>query len=213
MSKIRVFLVDDHYVVCEGLRRMLEQEEDLCVVGDAQTGEETLMKLRQIPADVVLLDVRLGGMDGIETLKELKASQPELKVIMLTSYGDEYLNPSIEAGATGYLLKRANRAEMVKAIHEAVQGGAPLDSLVTSSLLSQLRNPSEDPWARITPRQTQVLELAAAGLCNKEIGCRLGVKETTIKNQMTSVMQRLDANDRTHAVMIAVRKGLISNPN
>ncbi|MFQ5874253.1 MAG: response regulator transcription factor, partial [Dehalococcoidia bacterium] len=128
MNKIRVFLVDDHYVVCEGLRRMLEQEEELSVVGEAHTGEEALAKLRDTSADVVLLDVRLAGMDGIETLRELKASQPDLRVIMLTSYGDEYLSPSIEAGATGYLLKRANRTEMVKAIHEALQGGAPLDS-------------------------------------------------------------------------------------
>ena len=212
MSKIRVFLVDDHYVVCEGLRRMLEQEEGLSVVGEAHTGEEALAKLRDISADVVLLDVRMAGMDGIETLRELKASQPDLKVIMLTSYGDEYLSPSIEAGATGYLLKRANRAEMVKAIHEAAQGGAPLDSLVTPSLLDQLRNPSEYLRSRLTPRETQVLELVAAGLCNKEIGGNLGVVETTIKNHMGSILQKLDANDRTHAVTLALRKCLISNP-
>ena len=212
MEKIRAFLVDDHYVVCEGLRKMLEQEEELCVVGEAHSGEEALTKLNETPSDVVLLDVRMAGMDGIETLRAIKTSQPDLKVIMLTSYGDEYLTPSIEAGANGYLLKRANRAEMVRAIREAVQGGAPLDSLVTPRLLDRLRNTPQNPGPLLSARETQVLELAAVGLSNKKIAHQLGVTQTTIKNHMTSVLQKLDANDRTHAVTIALRKGWISNP-
>ena len=212
MKDIRVFLVDDHHVVCEGLRRMLEQEEGLSVVGDAQGGEEALGKLCDIAADVILLDVRMPGMDGIETLRKLKALQPELKIIMLTSYGDEYLSPSIDAGAAGYLLKRANRVEMVKAIREAAQGGAPLDSLVTSGLLNRLRNTPQSTGVSLSSRETQVLELVAAGLGNKEIGRRLGLTQTTIKNHMTSILRKLDANDRTHAVTIALRKGWISNP-
>ena len=143
MSKIRVFLVDDHHVVCEGLRRMLEQEEDLTVVGEAQSGEQAVAVLKVTPVDVVLLDIRMPGMDGIDTLRALKRNLPDLTVIMLTSYGDEYLSPSIDAGANGYMLKRANRAEMVKAIREAVDGGAPLDSQVTPGLINRLRNPSQ----------------------------------------------------------------------
>ncbi len=205
--------MDDHYVVCEGIRRMLEQEEDLSVVEEAQSGEEALAKLQNTTADVVLLDVKLGGIDGIETLRQMKLSYPNLKVIMLTSYGDEYLSPSIEAGATGYLLKRANRAQMVEAIHEAVDGGAPLDPLVTPSLLYQLRNPSRHEVATLSSRETQVLELVAAGLSNKEIASQLTVMQSTVKNHMTSILQKLDANDRTHAVTIALRKDWISNPN
>ena len=213
MKNIRVFLVDDHYVVCEGLRRMLEQEEDLSVVEEeAQSGEEALAKLQNTTADVVLLDVKMGGIDGIETLRQMKLSYPDLKVIMLTSYGDEYLSPSIEAGATGYLLKRANRAQMVEAIHEAVDGGAPLDPLVTPSLLDRLRNPSGHEGAKLSSRETQVLELVAAGLSNKEIASQLTVMQSTVKNHMTSILQKLDANDRTHAVVIALRKDWISNP-
>ena len=139
MNTIRVYLVDDHYVVCEGLQRMLEQEEDILVIGEAHSGEEAIEELRSVSPDVVLLDVRLSGIDGIETLKRLKTLNPDLKVIMLTSHGDEYLAPCIEAGANGYLLKRANRAEMVRAIHESVQGGIPLDSQVTPGLLNRLR--------------------------------------------------------------------------
>ena len=111
---------------------------------------------------MVLLDIRLGTMDGIETLRQLRAAQPELKVIMLTSYGDEYLSASIEAGATGYFLKRANRGEMVKAIREAVAGGAPLDSMVIPGLLNQLRNPSEVAGCRLSARVTKVLWHVAA---------------------------------------------------
>ena len=212
MSQIRVFLVDDHHVVCEGIKQMLEQEDDLTVVGDAQSGEEALLRIPDIAPDVVLLDIRLAGMDGIETLRQLKAVSPDLTVIMLTSYGDEYVGPAIEAGATGYLLKRANRAEMVRAIREAAQGGAPLDSRVTPGLLQHLRTASQTADVPLSARKTQVLQLAAAGLSNKWIGFRLGVTQTTIKNHMTSIMQKLDANDRTHAVTIALRRGWIKNP-
>jgi len=125
---------------------------------------------------------------------------------------DEYLSPSIEAGATGYLLKRANRAQMVEAIHEAVDGGAPLDPLVTPGLLYRLRNPSGHEGAKLSSRETQVLELVAAGLSNKEIASQLTVMQSTVKNHMTSILQKLDANDRTHAVTIALRKDWISNP-
>ena len=212
MSNIRVFLVDDHYVVCEGLRRMLEQEEELCVVGDAESGEEAIDRLRDNPADVVLLDGRLGGMDGIEALRKLKISQPELKVIMLTSYGEEFMSPAIEAGADGFLLKRGNRAEMVKAIHEVMQGGRPLDSLVISGLLNGLRNSSRRPEVSLSGRELQILELAAGGLSNREIAGELDITEQTVKNHITSILRKLDVNDRTHAVTVALRKGWISNP-
>lgn len=211
MRKICVFLVDDHKVVCEGLRRMLESEPDLCVVGEAQSGEQALTQMHNIAADVVLLDVRLGGIDGIDVLRKLKASRPDLKVIMLTSYGDEYLGASIEAGANGYLLKRANRQELIQAIHEAVEGGAPLDSQVTPSLLHKLREHYILLGAPLSPREREVLELVATGLGNKEIALKLGVVETTVKNHMTSILQRLDASDRAHAVAIALRKGWIGN--
>ena len=208
MSKIRVFLVDDHHVVCEGLRRMLEQEEDLTVIGEAQSGEQAVAVLKVTPVDVVLLDIRMPGMDGIDTLRALKRNLPDLTVIMLTSYGDEYLSPSIDAGANGYMLKRANRAEMVKAIREAVDGGAPLDSQVTPGLINRLRNPSQP----LSPREAEVLQLVAFGHSNKAIGFELGVSPTTTKNHLTSIMQKLDANDRAHAVTIALRKGWIANP-
>lgn len=212
MSDIRVFLVDDHYVVCEGLTKMLEQEHDIRVIGEAQSGEVALAKLRDAPADVVLLDVRLGGMDGIDTLRSLKQEHPRLKVIMLTSYGDEYLAVSVDAGADGYLLKRANRAEMVKAIHEVMDGGVPLDSLVTPGLLDRLRSATLRPVQELSPREADLLELAAAGLSNKQIADKVGISEPSVKKRMSSIMQTLGASDRTHAVAIALRRSWISNP-
>ncbi len=212
MSDIRVFLVDDHYMVCEGLTRMLEREHDISVVGEAQSGEAALERLREIPADVVLLDVRLCGMDGIDTLRGLKQEHPGLKVIMLTSYGDQYLAESVDAGADGYLLKRANRAEMVKAIREAMDGGVPLDSLVTRGLFERLRNAVRWPVQELSPREGEALELAAGGLSNKQIASKLGVSVPTVKKRISNAMQQLGAHDRTHAVAIALRKGWISNP-
>ena len=212
MSDIRVFLVDDHYVVCEGLRRMLDQEDVITVVGDAESGEEALERLQDEAADVVLLDARLGGMDGIETLREMKRSLPQLKVIMLTSYGEEFVGAAIEAGADGFFLKRGNRDEIVKAIHEVVQGGTPFDSRVIPSLINGLNRSNQSPKMGLSSRETQVLELAAGGLSNKEIARYLQITDQTVKNHVTSVLRKLDVNDRTHAVTIALRKGWISNP-
>ena len=213
MDESRVFLVDDHFVVCEGLQRMLEQEEDIRVVGEAHSGEQAIRALAHTTADLVLLDVRMSGMDGIETLRGLKSQSPDLKVIMLTSYGDEYLASAIEAGANGYLLKRANREEMVKAIREAVRGGAPLDSQVTPGLLRWLRDPLQSSGSPLSPRESEVIELAAQGLGNAAIAHDLVVTQTTVKNHMTSIMQKLNANDRTHAVTIALGRRWISNPS
>ena len=213
MSKIRVFLVDDHLMVCEGLRRMLEHEDDISVVGDAQSGEDALRRLRETRSDVILMDVRLDGMDGIETLRRLRVDAPDAKVIMLTSHGDQYLGSAIDAGATGYLLKRANRDEMIRAIREADSGGSPVDSQVTQTLFDRLRhNPLISASAPLSEREVQLLELAGAGLSNKQIAGRQGVAEPTVKKRMSFVMQKLDANDRTHAVTIALRRGWIGNP-
>ena len=212
MSKVRVFVVDDHYVVCEGLKRMLEHEEDLDVVGDAESGEEVLDRLRVTPADVVLLDARLNGMDGIETLRRLKGDSPSQRVIMLTSYGDEFLGPAIDAGADGFLLKRGNRAEMVKAIHEVANGGTHLDSSVEPSLLLGRYTGDHHDWGSPSSREIQVLERAAGGMSNKEIADDLEITIQTVKNHVTSILRKLDVNDRTHAVTIALRKGWISNP-
>ena len=212
MRKIRVFLVDDHYVVCEGLTRVLEQEKDLSVVGQAESGEEALATLHHVKADVVLLDARLSGMDGIETLQQLKHVHPQLKIIILTSFGDEFLSPSISAGADGFLLKRGNRAEMVKAIRDVVKGGTPLDSLVLPNLLHGLRNFPIHSEVPLSTRETQVLELAAAGLNNRDIAHRLEITDQTVKNHITAILRKLGVNSRTHAVTIALRKGWISNP-
>lgn len=212
MNAVRVFLVDDHYVVCEGLRRMLEQEDDIQVVGDAESGEEALARLENEPADVVLLDARLPGMDGIETLAQLKQLNPDLKVILLTSYGDEYLTAAVEAGADGFFLKRGNREEIVSGIHEVVRGGKSFDSSVVPNLVKGLHQSFRKPPVSLSGREAQVLELAAGGHSNREIADNLDITDQTVKNHITSVLRKLNVNDRTHAVTIALRKGWIVNP-
>lgn len=212
MSKIRIFLVDDHYVVCEGLRHMLEQEEEFCVVGEAASGKDALAKLQTTPVDVVLFDARLADMDGIEILRMIKQLWPNQKVIILTSYGEEYLGASVDAGADGFFLKRGNRAELVQAIHEVVRGGKPIDSLVAPGLLQALYASSRYSAGSLSSREIEVLALAAGGHSNKELAQLLEITHQTVKNHISSVLRKLDVNDRTHAVTVALRKGWIPNP-
>jgi DNA-binding NarL/FixJ family response regulator len=210
MKKIRVFLVDDHEVLCYGLRQLLEQEVDISVLGEAYSGEQALASLQSTPVDVVLMDIRLTGIDGIDTLRKLKAAHPEVRVLMLTSYGDEYLAQALKAGANGYLLKRANRIEIVQAVRDAANGGAPLDSLVTPNLVARLRDPKQHRDCPLSSREVEVLQLAAVGMSNKEIARLLGLSDPTVKNHFSSILRKLDANDRTHAVTIALRNAWIS---
>ena len=139
-DKTKIFIVDDHYLVRQGLRAALEAEEDMFVIGEADSGEAALAQLLEVTTDVVLMDITMPGIDGIETLRRLRQRQPDLKVLMLTSHENEYVEPAIEAGASGYLLKRAGRLELANAIREVCMGGMPLDPQVTKALLRRPQN-------------------------------------------------------------------------
>ena len=182
------------------------------VTGEAESGEAALALLREVSADVVLLDIKMPGIDGIETLVRLKKARPDVKVLMLTSYGDEFLMSAIQAGAEGYLLKWADQADLVKAVRETFEGGSPLDPQVTPGVLEHLRSPSTHNANQLSPRETQTLELVAAGLSNKEIAADLGVTPPTVKNHVTSILRKLDVSSRTHAMTVGLRMGWIVNP-
>ena len=211
-NNIRVLIVDDHYFLRQGLRAILDEQEDMRVTGEAEGGEAALALLREVSADVVLLDVKMPGIDGIETLVRLKKARPDVKVLMLTSYGDEFLMSAIQAGAEGYLLKWADQADLVKAIRETSEGGSPLDPKVTPGVLEHLRSSTAHTANQLSPRETQILELVAAGLSNKEIAADLGVTPPTVKNHVTSILRKLDVSSRTHAVTVGLRMGWIVNP-
>jgi len=216
MAKIRVFVVDDHPVVCDGIRRMLETEPDIQVVGEAHSAEEAIGKIPSLDPHVVLMDVRLPGMDGIDAVRYLKRVESGLNIIVLTSYGDEYLAQAVEAGATGYLLKRAGRDELIRAIRATWEGECPIDPSLTHQLFTEFADLAKSKRrfssveSPLSSRETQILQQIAQGKSNKEVAQSLNISERTVKNHITSILSKLNAHDRTQAVLAALRKNLIS---
>lgn len=216
---IRIMLVDDQIIVREGLSAMLGVEDDIVVVGQAGGGAEALRLLPQINPDVVLMDVRMPGMDGLTALDQLKSLYPTLSVIMVTLYDDpDYLYRAVSAGAAGYILKDASRAELLSAVRTVAAGGAIISPGMLRDLLghiSQLIDTSTAnqpcaPELGLTRREVEVLGLMAEGLTNQEIADRIIVSPTTVKTHVQNILQKLGVSDRTQAAVYAVRCGLIS---
>ncbi|GLW32778.1 response regulator [Actinoplanes regularis] len=204
---IRILLVDDHPVVRMGLRGMLDAEPDLTVIGEASDGAEGAeIALRERP-DLVLMDLRMPGADGVEATGRILAGNLDIKVMVLTTYeSDRDILRAIEAGASGYLLKDASPAELADAVRAAARGETVLAPSVASTLVRQVRSPA--PPA-LSARETEVLKLVAAGLTNAEIGKRLFISEATVKTHLLRVFNKLDVADRTAAVTTAMRHGLL----
>ena len=216
MKPIRVMIVDDHEVVRMGLRAALEPEDDMEVVaesGDAQFAIEEAQIAR--PA-VVLMDVRMPGTDGIRACRMLREQLPETKVVMLTSYGDEQaVIASIMAGAVGYLLKNTQRADLLSAVRTVARGESLLDPSVAGQVLSVLRDLAAKEQSReaalLSQREREVLGLMAQGLTNKEIAQRLVISEHTVRNHVSSVLDKLDVTSRSGAVAKAIQRGLLDS--
>ncbi len=214
MTGIRVLVVDDHAVVREGLRAFLGLHGEIEVVGEASDGAEAILRARELVPDVVLMDLVMPGTDGVEAMRALRAELPALRVIVLTSFlDDERLLPALRAGAAGYLLKNAEPGELVRAIRAAHAGQALIDPTVAARLVSALSGPAAiaaDPQ-RLTPRETEVLELIVAGRANKRIAVELGIAEKTVKSHVSRVLEKLGVSDRTQAALLAVRDGLVAS--
>ncbi len=210
MKSIRLLLVDDHQVVREGLKRMLDLDKDIEVVGEAASGEEALTKAEQLAPDVILMDVKMPGMGGIDTIRELKAKQSPASIIVLTVYEDKYLAQAAEAGAVGYLLKDVSREELTKAIKAAYQGQSPFAPSVSRTLFTQyaaLTKASHD--SVLTRRQTEILRLIASGSTNKEIASRLFISSATVKRETNAIFAALNVSDRAEAVSVGYKSGLL----
>jgi DNA-binding NarL/FixJ family response regulator len=211
---IRVLLVDDEELVRTGLRMILDAEPDLTVVGDAADGIDALARLRELSPDVVLMDIRMPRMDGLETTRRMVA-QSDAKVVVLTTFDlDEHVYAALAAGASGFLLKDAPATQLVHAIRVAAGGDALLAPSVTRRLIERFTNDraSARPAlpADLTPRETEVLTLLAEGLSNAEIAERLFVGEATVKTHVARVLTKLGVRDRVQAVVLAYRSGLVS---
>jgi len=211
---IRVLLVDDEELVRTGLRMILDAEPDLTVVGDAADGIDALARLRELSPDVVLMDIRMPRMDGLEATRRMVA-QSDAKVVVLTTFDlDEHVYAALAAGASGFLLKDAPATQLVHAIRVAAGGDALLAPSVTRRLIERFNGDRATARpqlpADLTPRETEVLTLLAEGLSNAEIAERLFVGEATVKTHVARVLTKLGVRDRVQAVVLAYRSGLVS---
>ena len=205
---IRVLLVDDHPVVRQGLRALLSTQDGIEVVGEADDGEAAVAAAERLSPDVVLMDVVMPGMDGVEALRRIGERRPQTRVVMLTSYADERrAMEAIDAGASGFLLKDASPRDVAAAIRAAHRGEAVLHPSVAAKLLAERRRPPA-AHADLTARELEVLRLIARGLQNKQIAAQLHVSEKTVKTHVSAILRKLDVTDRTQAAMYAVREGL-----
>lgn len=211
MKKIKILLVDDHSLVRQGLKQILELEGDLEVIGQVGDGEEAIVKAQTLKPDVILLDINMPKLNGIHTLRRLKDIDSTIKVIMLTFYEDkEYLFETINLGANGYVLKDAESDSLIKAVRDVYSGNSYIHPSIATDLVKEFNNRStkEDDDMKLTKREYEVLTLIAEGLNNKEIGCSLYISEKTVKNHVSNIFKKINVNDRTQAAIYAYKHNI-----
>jgi DNA-binding NarL/FixJ family response regulator len=209
-TPLRVMLVDDHEVVRDGVRALLEVAEDIVICAEAGSVRDAIDEAERTRPDVVVMDVRLADGSGIEATREIRARRPRTQVLMLTSFADdEALFASIMAGASGYVLKQIQGTEIVRAIREVGQGKSLLDPQVTKSVLDRLRKGkhlmTDEKLARLSPQEERILALVADGQTNKEIGEELHLAEKTVKNYVSSILSKLEVSRRAEAAAYLAR--------
>lgn len=211
MKPIRILLADDHVVVREGTRQILEREEDLCVVAEANDGREAVALAEQEQPDVAVLDVSMPVMSGIEATKAIKASVPQVAILVFTAYDyDEYVFAILEAGAAGYLLKNARSSDLINAVRRVHAGESVLHPAIAKKVLSRVVQGGDARAAEeevLTERELEVLRLAAQGLGNREIADRLFVSPRTVQSHLANIFGKLEVGSRTEAVMVGLRRG------
>lgn len=202
----RIFLVDDHEVIRQGIVALLQAEDDIEVVGEASTAREALVRVPSTAPDVAILDVRLPDGNGVELCRDLRSQLPELRCLMLTSFADhEALVDAIMAGAAGFVLKEVVGSELVSAIRAVARGESLIDAKMTTGLLTRLRKQQDevDPLHKLTDRERTLLELIGEGLTNKQIAQRMFLAEKTVKNYVSRLLDKLDMQRRTQAAALA----------
>ena len=213
MSEFKVLIADDHAIVREGLIAMLNLADDIRVVGEATNGLEVIEMTEKLRPDVVLMDIRMAKLDGIQATREIKTRFPEVNVIALTNYDDdEYVFDCLKYGASGYLLKDVSPEDLLQAIKSAAQGESLIDPAVLNKVLTQFRHlarDSSDHADKLSPREKEVLKALTAGLSNKEIARQLCITEQTVKAHFSSIYRKLNVTTRSQAILGAVKNGLV----
>jgi NarL family two-component system response regulator LiaR len=210
-SPVRVLIVDDHAIVRKGIRALLSEAGGFEVVGEADNGQTAVLLAQQAQPDVVLMDLLMPGMDGIEATRQITSRQPKTRILVLTSFAaDNKVFPAIKAGALGYLLKDSSPDELVRAIHQVQRGEPSLHPTIARKLLQEIARPVERQPApeALTARELEVLQLIAQGLSNQEIADRISVSESTVRAHVSRILGKLHLASRTQAALYAVREGL-----
>lgn len=212
MSMIRVLIADDHKMVREGLRRILEFDGEIQVIDEADNGEECIKKIRSSKPDIVLLDINMPVMNGIEALQEIRKKKLKTKVIILTVHNEiEYLLRAVDIGIDGYVLKDSDAHELIRAVTSVYEGDKFIQPSLIPLLNSKLiaRDLDAERLEQLSKREIEVLKLVAVGMFNKEIGVELGISERTVKNHLSSIFKKIDSSDRTQAAVFAIRNGFV----
>jgi two-component system, NarL family, response regulator LiaR len=212
-NPIRVLIVDDHTIVRKGLKALLAEKSDIQVVGEADNGLEAISLSKQLDPDVVLMDLLMPKMDGIEATRQITAGQPQVRVLVLTSFiGDDKIFPAIKAGALGYLMKDSEPSELIHSIYMVYRGEPSLHPLIAKKMMKEIQErpqakPTPDP---LTSREVEVLRLLAEGLSNEEIAAQLVISEVTVRTHVSHLLDKLHLANRVQATLYALREGITS---
>jgi DNA-binding NarL/FixJ family response regulator len=212
MDKIKVLVVDDHAIMRDGIRALLGLHDDIEIVGEASEGKEAIEKTQELAPDVVVMDIAMPGMDGLEATRRIRKKNPKAKVLVLTQHDNrEYILTAIKAGTAGFVPKRALGSELVSAIRAVHRGDTFLYPSVAGALIEDyLRKAEEEPYDRLTAREREILKLIAEGHTSREIANMLFVSLKTVLGHRTKIMEKLGIHNRTELIKYALRKGLIS---
>ena len=210
-ENIRILIADDHAIVREGLRTLINAKPGLELVGEAADGEEAILKAAALDPDVILLDMIMPRKDGLEAIKEIKTNNPQARILVLTSFSDDdKVFAAIKAGALGYLLKDSSPQQLVQAIHDVYHGQSSLHPTIALKLIRELNRPSDLPPVEdpMTERELETLRLVALGLTNQEIAEKLSISERTVGKHVSNILDKLHLANRTQAALYALRRGL-----
>jgi DNA-binding NarL/FixJ family response regulator len=207
---IKVLIVDDHQVVREGLRRILEMDKQIQVIGEARSGEEAIVKTNALVPDVVIMDLKMPGMDGIVATHEIKNKKPDINVLILTLYAEDFVKQAVEAGASGYILKDSDTEQITKAVHQVNEGLCPIAPSLTRDLVTRyVKLSRHENNSILNKRQTEILKLISEGVSGNDIGNQLFISTSTVKREIRNIFDKLGVNDRAQAVSEAMKRRIL----